>query len=751
MYNISAEARQAFLDNAHQNLRISFSDLVLESDNGEIESSGATFTDYFVANENLKFGETPASTFSVSLMNLNNDLAGYHFGEAFVEIGVEVGGSYEYVPMGYYYMEKPSKTQTEVITISDAMDRMRLFEVDAVPFLETLTYPTTVNAIATALYAFVGVTAETQTFTDYTVESNPFPTSCSCREILHWIAERRLCNARINRLGKLEYYWLSDETDEEIPETRIVNNSIDLAEYQTEVVTQSIVKNMAGLSYVLGNPNTNVYYILGNPFIQENEAQIHSFITELPLYVPYAISLTEADPSVDCGDLLQIDTSDEVWALYVTAIGGTDYVLTDDNGVAYGYLTPNIIHAPLLQRTLTWNGICRATYMATGDRIRPLEDETNYSINTANSADGVIEKIRARGIDAEVIKTGTLEGIEIIGEHGSIGGWDMTPEKISKSGTYDVSNVDITVVAVIGAVIKGTFPGGEAAALANYPQADINGDGHINYLDLVCALPIMLEVIPKTGTYENSLKGVNPFSLYEAKENDTPVASSGIHGLFGKMVMTERIEAVDGTTYGSGALLNIDGGYTIMNGKVAVYGQSGSTSMSKDSFPTGLTLLTAPYRIGVLSGGHSRMELSESGLNFYNTSGTLTGSYSSSHSSIAKTTSAPTSFGGSNNTSSSWSGGGSVTPSAGLYYIHAEAVTNGSYASTYFGARILVGGSEKSKQLFHKTDGGTVCGADSTVSCDWVTYLNGSQSIQVQCRHDAANSAHATGYYLKIY
>lgn len=471
MYSVSQDVKSAFLGGNLQDLRISFADedeTVLTALGGDIEASGAEFSHLLNSSEDLHIGETPAASFSVTLMNLDRQLSGFEFGEAYVEIGVcmdmahtETAANWEWVPMGYYFIGRPERTRTETIEIRDALDRMRLFDVDAAPFLAYITddigYPLSIRTLTQELCDYVGLTLDgtITDYPDYTINRDPFPTSCTLRDILHWIAEKWRKCARINRDGELQFFWIGSAT-ESVPATRILQDSETIAEYQTEQITQSVIKNMAGLSYISGNPNSNVYYVLGNPFMQDADASLLTFVQTFPLYVPLSCSLTEADPTIDCGDMISIGLSDE----QITALVDSGVALTDGSGnvLTIGTSGEAALNIPLMGRTLRWNGRCTADYIATGNRIRELEDETDYAVNSATSEAGVIEKVKAHGIIADWIKTGLLKSINDLFEINL-----DTGEIIMKSAQLLGGLINIESESAIDNIIKLYAPAGGGA------------------------------------------------------------------------------------------------------------------------------------------------------------------------------------------------------------------------------------------------------------------------------------------------
>ena len=117
--------------------------------------------------------------------------------EITIKIGMMVGESIEYVPMGYYTAEKP-KTDESQITVT-AYDRMmkteRAFSADGIA--ETTDTVTVLNAIS----RITGVTVVTDGLTAISMQR---PDSYTCREILGYISQMYGGFAICNRQGQIE-------------------------------------------------------------------------------------------------------------------------------------------------------------------------------------------------------------------------------------------------------------------------------------------------------------------------------------------------------------------------------------------------------------------------------------------------------------------------------------------------------------------------------------------------------------------
>lgn len=124
--------------------------------------------------------------------------------EIFLEQGMELAdGVVEYMPIGYFTIQKPSGDIDEVSFT--AYDRMQKFEK---PYSSNLAYPTTSALILDELCQICGI--ELATTLDNAIEVTENLKGYTCREVLGYIASMYGYFACIDRYGKLNLRWYSD-------------------------------------------------------------------------------------------------------------------------------------------------------------------------------------------------------------------------------------------------------------------------------------------------------------------------------------------------------------------------------------------------------------------------------------------------------------------------------------------------------------------------------------------------------------
>lgn len=337
-------------------------------------------------------------------------------GWAYCERTFKEGGDlykeeWKYIRMGTFFVTKPKNLSDAVVEIEGAYDQMHNFDKESTSLIE---YMNRVNPDGATIRSWVTATciyanAPSPILPDlsqdlYKLDST---TAGTLREILANLAECYSGVFRYNRQGQMVLSKVGTEMVEEIEPRRIEESSLSVAEYNTTPPDALINKTISGLTYTQGLPPEeckNPYYILGNPFIQNN-GYISLRDYEFYAYRPMSFVVLEADPMVDVGDMIGVYTSDERNLVFTDLY---DNPFEDGDGNLFVQSnTP--LYIPLMHRVLQWNGVCTATYECTGNeyRLAPYGAElTNYNSNVANNASNIINKIEANTVvmrNAEIL------------------------------------------------------------------------------------------------------------------------------------------------------------------------------------------------------------------------------------------------------------------------------------------------------------------------------------------------------------
>ena len=434
--------------------------------------------------------------------------------------------TWRYAPMGIYNVEKPKNLSGDVVEIDNALDRMQLFDVDASEFLKYMDgkYPTSLGLYPTAdgwrqeMCDWLGIQREASTISLGGDKYSP-NTAQTLREILAFVADAEKCNFRFNRLGELAKKTVGTSMVEEVEIRRIEHSTLAVAEYVTRPIRKIVNKNLSGLTYITGDGD-NAYYIYGNPFVQDNSG-LSLATYGWYSYAPMSCVVLEADPLVDVGDAVGIWMSDEEYYAFVDAY---NRYFTDEQGRIYT-MTNTAVKMPLMHRILSWNGVCTATYEATGNRIRlvpSFAEQTDYNAVMAS--------------DKEAMKN-----------------------KLSVSGTYDTLDWDSLTLAKIVSVINGVRT--QEWGLAN--GCDIDGNGIVDIIDLSIVTSKLLGTLDITsGTFKSEISGTNAFNVfYIADASGRILTQIGVQGFIGNSLALQSGLTIGMSTIGNRVVLKEDGLY----------------------------------------------------------------------------------------------------------------------------------------------------------------------------------------------
>lgn len=227
----------------------------------DVQSCG--IEESILTGEDFKFGSSTASSFDLTLLNMDESLSAKSFEgkEVHIEIGVvldKFSKPVEYVSMGSFNIEEAS---IEKSTIKLAgFDKMILFEQ---PYVTKLTYPSTLKQILIEICTLAGVPLETTSFLndDYVVRNKPDLESITLRMALEYVSELACGFARINRKSKLEIVTL---VDTQITIDKSNYYSMKLSEYEYGPIDYVVINN-EGIIEEIGQ-GTNILEIKDNIF-----------------------------------------------------------------------------------------------------------------------------------------------------------------------------------------------------------------------------------------------------------------------------------------------------------------------------------------------------------------------------------------------------------------------------------------------------------------------------------------------------
>lgn len=246
------------------------------------------------AEDDFSLGSTMSQYIEVTIPDGNLLIEGK---EILLQIGMDVGGLTEYVPMGYFTAGKPKKADDQ-ITFT-AYDRMmnteRTFSMDG----------TTTNTVA-VLKKIADITGVPVVTSGLTAISMKVPKGYSCREVLSYVAQLHGAFAVCNRRGQIELHTYVD-SDYKVKSNRYWGNFehndyvFDASKF---VCFTGQDKNGKSISISSGSGARSVSF--SNPFMTQTVlnnilASFKSFS-----YMPGALKMM-GDPRLDPWDILTVE------------------------------------------------------------------------------------------------------------------------------------------------------------------------------------------------------------------------------------------------------------------------------------------------------------------------------------------------------------------------------------------------------------------------------------------------------------
>ena len=410
-----ADYNSAILDGYATHVRVVFpvQNVTLTDDDISAEG-GITLTQILNPDTDLIMGKAVASQIVIRFLN-NGQFTGFDWTEEFhVDFGVDIGGTTNWVTVGYFTGKKPERIKRAEVIEFTAIDRMSKFDILADDFISTLTFPKTMGQIYSALYSYVGVPYASGdgilNIINTSYSENPFPSGITCRQILAWIVEANCCYAKITNDGKIRMTWFSDQTSNySIDADKYFDISIDEATVPViDSVRISDTQNESnGFLYPVGT-NDVVYQIIDNPLLlamttAQKQTVINNITTRftaIGAYTPVTVNAI-GNWMVETGDIIEV-----------------------------GYDNSQTLNMPVFSRTFHWNGGGSDAYECTGETER---NEMTESVKQQYATGGQLSN-----------KYTIISGIDINDNGVEITGNKYV--KILSGGVFDLqsTNMDIS-------------------------------------------------------------------------------------------------------------------------------------------------------------------------------------------------------------------------------------------------------------------------------------------------------------------
>lgn len=330
------------------------------------------------------------------------------------------------VPMGVFDF---SGVDAHGITFGvEAYDRMTLFDADATDWVASLDFTTakTLSGILSELMTEMGFSVNYSVSASavngsLTYTENPITAyAVTYRQILRWIAEAMGCSARMGRTGGVELWAWNSTSQENITPYTIISNTRTKARYTVPQITEVVCYDTLGMNYASGSEGVP-YYISANPFLTSLDASVApltnicTLLRGIPVYYPSVIGQMYADPRLDTGDFVTLQTTD----------GTAPYAV------------------PVMRQTLHWGGVCEATLVASGNQQRAVpSDLIDNNLATTVNGRKILEGVDAKRITVLDANEDVLFNADADTDEVYIAGFTVENDKFTHSLTQEMSGHD---------------------------------------------------------------------------------------------------------------------------------------------------------------------------------------------------------------------------------------------------------------------------------------------------------------------
>ena len=344
MIKISEDIKKLYIkDGTPIELEVKFKDNAFPTIKGsDVLSEQMTLHESICEEEQLKFGGCNASSFELTVFNLNSGIKGYEIEPVLITKKTEI-------PLGVFYVETIEKYAGKDYKKLTAYDKMRYFDVDVKDWYDSLTFPISVKNFRDSLCNYVGVEQNDVTLiADNVMLTKELDSSNGINglSLMKQICEISGVFGRMDRYGKLDYLSLESSmllpADDLFPANDLYpsagsgdsENSFNISTslmYEHPLVEDFFTSNIDGViivdsegAQILTEYNQNPYYVQDNFVII---GQTHETITALAnallskissiSYRPINSSKIKGQPYVECGDFISGEVNGYGFEAYV--------------------------------------------------------------------------------------------------------------------------------------------------------------------------------------------------------------------------------------------------------------------------------------------------------------------------------------------------------------------------------------------------------------------------------------------------
>lgn len=473
MIKISEAIKKLYIeDSTPIELEVRFKDNAFPTIKGsDVLSEQMTLHESICEEEQLKFGGCNASSFELTVFNLNSGIKGYEIEPVLITKKTEI-------PLGVFYVETIEKYAGKDYKKLTAYDKMRYFDVDVKDWYDSLTFPISVKNFRDSLCEYVGVEQNNVTLiADNIMLIKELDSSSGINglSLIKQICEISGVFGRMDRYGKFDYLSLESSmllpADDLYPANDLYpsagsgdsENSFNIPTslmYEHPLVEDFFTSNIDGViivdsegAQVVTEYNQNPYYVQDNFAIM---GQTHETIMSLAnallskissiSYRPINSSKIKGQPHVECGDFISGEVNGYGFEAYVFQRDLTGIKALRDAYICKGKeMLENDMNGVTaqLQRLNKTTERVKTSVQVTE---KGLESEVKRATDAENDLSTRIEQTEQQIVLRVDSATGKIVQVSLIGDTGS-----GTEFKV------DADNINLSASDVINLLSGGTI------------------------------------------------------------------------------------------------------------------------------------------------------------------------------------------------------------------------------------------------------------------------------------------------------
>lgn len=473
MIKISEEIKKLYIeDGTPIELEVRFKDNAFPTIKGsDVLSEQMTLHESICEEEQLKFCGCNASSFELTVFNLNSGIKGYEIEPVLITNKTEI-------PLGVFYVETIEKYAGKDYKKLTAYDKMRYFDVDVKDWYDSLTFPISVKNFRDSLCKHVGVEQnEVTLIADNIMLTKELDSSNGINglSLMKQICEISGVFGRMDRYGKLDYLSLESSmllpADDLFPANDLYpsagsgdsENSFNISTslmYEHPLVEDFFTSNIDGViivdsdgAQVITENNQNPYYVQDNFVIM---GQTHETIMSLAnallskissiSYRPINSSKIKGQPYVECGDFISGEVNGYGFEAYVFQRDLTGIKALRDSFICKGKeMIENDMNGVTaqLQRLNKTTERVKTSVQVTE---KGLESEVKRATDAEGELSTRIEQTEKQIVLRVDSATGKIVQVSLIGDTGS-----GTEFKV------DADNINLSASDVINLLSGGTI------------------------------------------------------------------------------------------------------------------------------------------------------------------------------------------------------------------------------------------------------------------------------------------------------